>query len=123
GYGAPHKQDTREAHGEPLGADELKAAKQALGWPESPSFLIPDAARARYHERAATVRPEYDAWQERFRAWHPADPERARLWDAMQECRTPPDLMERLLEVAPHGEGATRAHSNAVLQRAAELVP
>ncbi len=123
GYGAPHKQDTREAHGEPLGADELAAAKLALGWPASPAFLVPDAARARYHERAEAVRPEYLAWQERFRAWHGADPERARLWESMQECRTPPDLMERLLEVAPRTEAATRAHSNVVLQRAAELVP
>lgn len=42
GFGAPHKQDTAKAHGEPLGVDELNAAKQNLGWPLEPRFLIPD---------------------------------------------------------------------------------
>src|SRR5437867_11361692 len=54
-YGAPKKQDTREAHGEPLGAEELAAAKRALGWPESPPFLVPDPVRAVFAERAATL--------------------------------------------------------------------
>ena len=43
GYGAPKKAGTHEAHGEPLGEDELRAAKQALGWPVEPAFLLPGA--------------------------------------------------------------------------------
>src|SRR5258706_14019724 len=42
GYGAPHKQDTREAHGEPLGAEEAPAAQRAPGWPRTPPFPVPD---------------------------------------------------------------------------------
>ena len=42
GYGAPHKQDTPEAHGEPLGEDEVKATKRFYGWPEDAQFLVPD---------------------------------------------------------------------------------
>jgi len=52
GYGAPHKQDSREAHGEPLGPAEAAAAKQALGWPASPPFLVPDEVRERFAARA-----------------------------------------------------------------------
>ena len=52
GYGAPKKQGTHEAHGEPLGDEELNGAKKALGWPTEPRFLIPDAVRAHF-------RPEF----------------------------------------------------------------
>ncbi len=57
GYGAPHKQDTGAAHGEPLGEDEVKLVKKSYGWPEDAKFLVPDgvrrAFRARYWRSAA----------------------------------------------------------------------
>jgi len=123
GYGAPHKQDTRHAHGEPLGAEELAAAKRALGWPESPAFLVPDEVRARFAARAAELRPGYDAWQAGFAAWRAANPDRAALWDAVMERRVPADVFDQLCAHAPAGSAATRAHGNAVLQQAAALVP
>ena len=123
GYGAPHKQDTREAHGEPLGPDEAAAAKRALGWPESPTFLVPDAVRALFAERAAALASEYERWRTGMRDWRSAHPEKAAQWDALVERRVPEDLWERLLAAAPTGAGATRAHGNAVLQKAAALVP
>jgi len=123
GYGAPHKQDTQHAHGEPLGAEELAAAKRALGWPESPAFLVPDDVRARFAARAAELRPQYDAWQRERAAWQSRQPERAALLDALTRRHVPSDLLEQLCEAAPQGTAATRAHGNAVLQRAAALVP
>jgi len=42
GYGSPHKVDTSAAHGEPLGAEEVKLTKRAYGWPEDAQFLVPD---------------------------------------------------------------------------------
>jgi transketolase len=122
-YGAPHKQDTREAHGEPLGAAELQAAKRALGWPPEPAFLVPDAVRARFAERAAALRPEYDRWQQGFRAWRAQRAAQAELWDSHVQRRVPADLFDQLVAAAPPGKGATRAHSSVVLQRAAGLVP
>lgn len=50
GFGAPKKQDTREAHGEPLGAEEIKGAKRAYGWPEDSSFLVPDGVYDNFHK-------------------------------------------------------------------------
>ena len=50
GFGAPHKQDTSKAHGEPLGDDELNAAKNNLGWPLEPRFFIPDDVLKFYRE-------------------------------------------------------------------------
>ena len=122
-YGAPKKQDTREAHGEPLGAEEVAAAKRALGWPESPPFLIPPEVRVLFAERAAGLRPEYDAWHERMKRWQADQPQQAGLWDAMMEKRVPKDLFDQLVAAAPREAGATRSHGNVVLQRAAVLVP
>ena len=48
GYGAPHKQDTAAAHGEPLGEEEVRLAKRAYGWPEDAKFLVPDAVREHF---------------------------------------------------------------------------
>ena len=122
-YGAPKKQDTASAHGEPLGAEELAAAKRALGWPESPAFLVPPGVRERFARRAAELRPEYDAWRESVRAWRAANPTNDRMWRALVERERPADLFQRLIAAAPAGAAATRAHGSAVLQTAAELVP
>ena len=122
-YGAPTKHDSASAHGEPLGAAETLGAKRALGWPESPAFLVPDEVRARFAARAAQLKPEYDAWQTGQAAWRARDPGRAALWDALIGRELPPDLFDRLIAAAPATAAATRAHSGAVLQRAAALVP
>ena len=55
GWGAPNKQDTSAAHGEPLGEEEVKLAKKRYGWPEDAKFLVPDGVRERFaagHRRA-----------------------------------------------------------------------
>ena len=122
-YGAPKKQDTAAAHGEPLGAAELAGAKRALGWPESPSFLVPDGVRERFAQRAAELKPEYDAWRERVRAWRAASAEHEQRWRALVGRERPGDLYAQLVAAAPAGAAATRAHGAAVLQRAAALVP
>jgi len=76
GYGAPHKQGTREAHGEPLGEDEIKAAKRFYGWPEDASFLVPDGVRERFSEkmgaRGAKLRAGWMEMLKRYRAEYPA---------------------------------------------------
>jgi transketolase len=123
GYGAPHKQDTREAHGEPLGAEEATAAKKALGWPLSPPFLVPDEVRELFAQRAAALATEYDAWQRGMKSWAVAHPDRAQLWRDIVEQRVPDDAMEQLLAAVPAKAAATRVHGQAALQKAAELVP
>src|SRR5262249_56610014 len=74
GYGAPHKQGTFQAHGSPLGPDEVRAAKQNLGWPLEPTFLIPDDVRAHLDsavERGTTLEQD---WRRRLSAFTPAFP-------------------------------------------------
>ncbi|MEO5616654.1 MAG: transketolase [Candidatus Eisenbacteria bacterium] len=123
GYGAPKKQDSREAHGEPLGPEELAAAKRALGWPESPAFLVPTEVRQRFAARAAELRGEYKDWQRDFAAWRARDAAGAARWDALTTRAVPADLFDRLIAAAPTAAAATRAHGNSVLQQVAAMVP
>jgi transketolase len=123
GYGAPKKQDTAHAHGEPLGAEETAAAKRALGWPESPPFLVPPEVRARFEARAAELAQMHAEWNAALAKWKSADPARAKAWDEFVAARVPGGLMETLCASAPAKAAATRAHGHDVMQQAAKLVP
>src|SRR6185503_18038583 len=67
GIGAPTKQDTSKAHGEPLGAAEVEGAKKNANWPLDP-FHVSDEGRHLFTERAAENRKVYDAWQAKVAA-------------------------------------------------------
>ena len=75
GYGAPHRQDTSAAHGEPLGADEVRATKRSYGWPEDAKFLVPEGVRehfaANFGKRGKQLRAEWLALYERYKSAHP----------------------------------------------------
>jgi transketolase len=75
GFGAPKKQDTREAHGEALGEDEVRGAKRAYGWPEDAHFLVLDGVYARFQEklgaRGAALHAEWEKLRANYRAAHP----------------------------------------------------
>ncbi len=90
GYGAPNKQDTSAAHGEPLGEDEIRLAKKSYGWPEDAKFLVPEGVRERFAEligaRGARLRTEWEALFGRYRADYP---ELAAEIEAMQARRLP----------------------------------
>jgi len=76
GYGAPHKQDTAEAHGEPLGEDEIRLAKQSYGWPEDAKFLVPDGVYEHFArgigDRGEARRREWSGLFNEYRAKHSA---------------------------------------------------
>ena len=124
GYGAPHKANTHEAHGSPLGKDEVKAAKQNLGWPLEPTFLVPDEVRRFWAGRVEELKKGYEDWQRRFVEWQRQNPQRATMWSRFSSRETPPDLAQQLVPVVKtDAPEATRKHGQAVLQKAAQLVP
>jgi transketolase len=90
GYGAPTKQDTHAAHGEPLGDEEIRLAKRFYGWPEDAKFLVPDSVRDHFAQgigaRGAKLRAE---WMALFEAYKAAYPEEADALDRMQHRRLP----------------------------------
>src|SRR5204862_5672049 len=75
GYGSPHKQDTAEAHGEPLGDEEVKLTKRSYGWPEDAQFLVPDGVREHFAAgvgaRGAEARTRWTALFGSYRAKYP----------------------------------------------------
>jgi transketolase len=122
GYGSPNKAGKSAAHGAPLGEDELKATKKNLGWPEEPRFLVPDDVRALWAEVVAEKAVQKAAWTKAAEAWRAANSEQAALLDAHVERWVPERILERLLENLPPPD-ATRKVSQAIIQKAASLVP
>ncbi len=122
-HGAPTKQDTADAHGAPLGANEVRATKERLDWPLEPAFHVPDDVRAFFRARAEEGTALRTAWERGFEEWRRAHPAAAAEWDALWRREAPPDLARKLMEQAPKGKGATRAHGGAVLQLAAREMP
>jgi transketolase len=90
GYGSPHKQDTPEAHGEPLGEDEIKLVKRAYGWPEEAKFLVPDGVYEHFAAgigaRGASVHQE---WNRTFLGYKEQYPELALQIEQMQRRELP----------------------------------
>jgi transketolase len=69
GYGSPHKQDTFEAHGSPLGEEEVKLTKENLGWPVEPPFYVPDEALAHFRQALERGRQAEETWHAMFGAY------------------------------------------------------
>ena len=101
GYGAPHKQDSHAAHGEPLGEDECRLTKKFYGWPEDAKFLVPDGVREHFAAtmgaRGATLRAEWMTLFDAFRSKYKKDA------DALQRMqrRELPDGWDKGLPVFP----------------------
>ncbi len=91
GFGAPHKQDTSKAHGEPLGDDELNAAKTNLGWPLEPRFLIPDDVLKFFRTALDAGQKAEEEWNTAFAAFKASRPQQGA------------DLQRRLDRVLPAG--------------------
>lgn len=125
GYGAPTKQDTHSAHGEPLGEEEIRLAKRFYRWPEDAKFLVPDGVRAHFEAgvgaRGASLSKE---WRERFEAYKAKYPIEASSLDRMQR-RLLPEGWEAALPAFPaDAKGvAGRDASAKVLNALAAKVP
>ena len=116
GMGSPNKQDTAAAHGEPLGEEEVKLTKQALGLPLEPAFFIPQVVREIFARRQEEVAQMAAEWQNRFAKWQQAHPDLAARWDMQMGRKAPDGLRERLPRFEAGKEVATRNASGEVLQ-------
>ena len=125
GYGAPHKQDTREAHGEPLGPEEARLAKEFYGWDPDAQFYVPEGVLAHFGEqigrRGAGLRA---AWEKLFAAYRKQYPDLAEQIDRMQR-RDLPEGWDSALPIFPaDAKGmATRDSSGKVLNAIAAKMP
>ena len=101
GHGAPHRQDTREAHGEPLGPDEVRLTKQFYGWDPDAQFLVPGGVREHFHANLGRRGAEaHVAWRQRLAAYRKDYPDLAQELDHVQEGGLP-ESWDRDLPVFP----------------------
>ncbi len=124
-FGAPHKQDTHQAHGEPLGEEEIRLTKRRYGWPEDAKFLVPEDVPAHFQSGiGARGCAERDAWTTVFQAYREQYPELADHLCAMERRTLPEGWDRRLPEFSTDPKGmATRESSGKVLNAIAEAVP
>ncbi|MFT3798840.1 transketolase [Microbacterium sp.] len=123
GWPAPNKKGTESVHGNALGADEVAATKEVLGFDPGRSFVVEDAVLAHTRalkERAAQARA---AWQQDFDAWAAANPERKALLDRLEAHALPDGITDALPVFEPGTEIATRAASGKVLNALAPHLP
>ncbi len=123
GYGAPTKGGTFHAHGSPLGPDEVRAAKRALGWPEEPPFFVPAEVREHVAELRRMGDEAARAWEDLFRRYGEAYPDLASEFSRRMRGELPPGWDQGLPAFPPGGKLSTRKASEAVLQALAERVP
>ncbi len=125
GWGAPHKQDTAAAHGEPLGDDEVKATKRSYGWPEDEEFLVPDAVPEHFAagigERGDRLRSEWEQLRIGYQREHET---LARQIEQMQRRELPEGWDTDIPSFEADEKGlATRKSSHQVLNAIAPQVP
>lgn len=123
GFGSPKKSGSPSAHGEPLGADELKATKKALGVPGE-AFTVSEDVQAEVHKRVVELEEEAAKWDAQYESFKKANPENASVIKSLVEKTIPENLLEELLKITPVDSPiATRASGGKILQKVAELVP
>jgi transketolase len=125
GYGSPHKQDTYEAHGEPLGEAEVKLVKRNYGWPEDAKFLVPDGVYDQFRngvgKRGAEARA---AWRNRFAEYKKQFPQPADQIERMLAGKLPDGWDKDLPSFAADPKGiATRESSGKTLNVLARNIP
>jgi transketolase len=122
GYGSPNKANTSAAHGSPLGADEVAATKQQLGWEHTEAFTVPPEARAHADQRTRGRELQED-WDRRFDAYAAAHPDLAEEYKRVLAGELPEDLAAHLPAFEPGTAQATRKSSGAVINALAEHLP
>ncbi len=122
-YGSPNKVDTAEAHGSPLGKDEVRLTKQALGWPSMEPFFVPDDALTEWRkcrDRGAALEAE---WQGRYDTYAAAQPERVKELERRNRGELPAGWDADIPTFAPGKPVATRNASERVLNAIAPRLP
>jgi transketolase len=124
GFGSPHKQDTFQAHGEPLGEDEVRATKRALGWPEDRTFYVPDEALGEFRKAVGRGAELEAAWQRRVDAYRAVHPDLARHFSRAIAGELPEGWEAKLPAFTPKdGEMATRDAGGKILNALAAVIP
>ncbi|MDT8272991.1 MAG: transketolase, partial [Desulfomonilia bacterium] len=124
GFGAPSKQGTFKAHGSPLGEDELRGAKQNLGWSENERFFIPDDVKEHFSKALVAGRERESRWQQDMFRYSASFPKPAEEFRLRMSGGLPAEWDAGLADIFPEGKDiSTRKASEEVLQRIFPRIP
>ncbi len=121
-FGAPHAVDTAKSHGAPLGDDEIRATKEALGWDPDAKFLVPDEVRENFNVTDRGIALE-EAWQRKLSAWSAKYPALREDWDQVNTGKPRPGWVEALPAFEPGEEVATRDAGAKVMEAFKHYTP
>ncbi len=121
GFGSP-KAGTFGAHGEPLGADNVKKTKETLGWPTEPPFYVPDDVLAWWRAAGKRGASRQDEWNRTYDQWKSADPPLAAQLERIRDERLPERLSWPAFD-AQNGSVATREAGGTVMNAIAADMP
>jgi transketolase len=123
GYGSPNKEGTASAHGEPLGAEEIKLSKEKLGWPLEPDYFIPEEALTNFRQAVEKGEEREEEWSASLRTYEKAHPDLAKEWHAWMQGELPEGWETDIPSFPPDKKGdATRNASGKVLNAIAGRV-
>jgi transketolase len=122
-YGSPHKHGSAAAHGSPLGEEEVRLTKEALGWPAEPAFFVPDEALAEFRKAVERGREWQDEWNDRFAAYESRYPDDAASWRSALSGTLPAGWDAGLPRFTAGESTSTRAASGKVLNALAANLP
>lgn len=122
GKGSPNKAGTSKVHGSPLGPDEVKAAKEALNWPEEP-FYIPQIVKEFFKKKLELNGELEDDWKEIFNIWAKTNPDKLKEYETMAHEVLPVDLEERIWKIPMQSPIAGRKASQDVINALADFLP
>lgn len=124
GFGAPSKQGSSEAHGSPLGPEELAGAKKGLGWPAEPSFLVPEEAQKYFCKATGRGKKEEKNWRRILQEYRQKEPALAAEFERIIKNELPVGWEGALTDFpAATKDMATRKASETVMQAIAIRVP
>src|SRR5438067_1595479 len=124
GYGSPHKQDSFEAHGSPLGVDEVRLTKENLGWPIEPPFYIPEQAREHFRKAIERGKMAETQWRDKLSTYARAFPDLAAGFQQVIRAELPAEW-DRDIPVFPADTKglATRVAAGKVMNAVASRLP
>jgi len=124
GFGSPNKQDTFEAHGEPLGVEEVRLTKRTLGWPEDRTFYVPEEALQEFRKGVKRGEELEAAWKQRMSAYRSAHAASCKEFERDLAAELPEDWQAKLPIFTPKdGDMASRDAGGKVLTALAAVIP
>jgi transketolase len=124
GYGSPKKQDTFAAHGNPLGEEELEAAKKALGWPTTEKFYLPEEALNYFRQAIQKGQKAQEGWNQKLASYKKAYPKEAEEFELIHSGKLPDNWAADVPKWKPTDKAiATRAAGGETLNALAKRIP